>query len=60
MAQPKAPAPKEHPAMDDKSRAVNAMRSDEQVKRESSAQYRRSIEKINRSQDRDIERALRR
>jgi hypothetical protein len=44
--------------MDDKSRAANAKGSEEQVKRESSAQYRSSIEKINRSQDRDIERAL--
>ena len=56
MAQPKAP--KEQPAMNDKSRAGNTKGSDEQVKRESSAQYRSSIEKINRSQDRDIERAL--
>jgi basic membrane lipoprotein Med (substrate-binding protein (PBP1-ABC) superfamily) len=56
MAQPKAP--KDLPAMDDKSSAKNAMSGDEQVKRESSVQYRNSIEKINRSQDRDIERAL--
>lgn len=56
MAQPNAP--KERPAMDEKSRAENAKGRDEQVKRESSAQYRSSIEKINRSQDRDIERAL--
>ena len=34
--------------------------TDEQIKNESSVQYRRSIDKINRSQDRDIERALRR
>ena len=56
MAQPKAP--KEQPRMDEKNHV--AKRGDEQVKRESSAQYRNSIEKINRSQDRDIERALRR
>lgn len=56
MAQPKAP--KEQPAMDDKSRAERTKGSDEKVKQESSAQYRNSIEKINRSQDRDIERAL--
>jgi hypothetical protein len=57
MAQPKAP--KEQPATDDKSRdAAIAKCNDELVRQESSAQYRRSIEKINRSQDRDIERAL--
>jgi hypothetical protein len=56
MAQPNAP--KERPAMDEKSRAEKAKGVDEQVKRESSAQYQSSIEKINRSQDRDIERAL--
>jgi hypothetical protein len=57
MAQPKAP-PKDRPAMDNKNRAANAKRSDELIARESSEQYRKSIEKINRSQDRDIERAL--
>lgn len=56
MAQPNAP--KENRPMDEKSRAEAAKRSDEQVRRESSAQYRRSIEKVNRSHDRDIERAL--
>lgn len=57
MAQPKAP--KEQPAMDDKKRSGTPKGgNDEQVKRESAAQYRNSIEKINRSQDRDIERAL--
>jgi hypothetical protein len=40
--------------MDDKSRSSK----DQQVERESAAQYRDSIDKINRSQDRDIERAL--
>jgi hypothetical protein len=56
MAQPKAP--KEQPSMDDKGRADRTKGSDELIKKESSAQYRSSIEKINRSQDRDIERAL--
>jgi hypothetical protein len=56
MAQPNAP--KERPAMDDKSHAESSKIREEQIKRESSAQYRDSIEKINRSQDRDIERAL--
>lgn len=58
MAKPNAPnAPKDVPTMDEKGRAAKP--SDEQVRRESSAEYKSSIEKINRSQDRDIERALR-
>jgi hypothetical protein len=55
MAKPNAP--KDAPAMDEKRQAAKPR--DEQVRRESSAQYKNSIEKINRSQDRDIERALR-
>jgi hypothetical protein len=55
MAQPKAP--REPLAMDDKSPSPTKG-SDQQVERESAAQYRNSIDKINRSQDRDIERAL--
>ena len=56
MVQPNAP--KKRPAMGEKSGAETAKSVDEQVKRESSAQYQNSIEKINRSQDREIERAL--
>jgi basic membrane lipoprotein Med (substrate-binding protein (PBP1-ABC) superfamily) len=57
MAKPDAP--KERSTMDEKSRSDNAKTGNDQVRRESSVQYRNSIEKINRSQDRDIERALR-
>lgn len=56
MAKPNAPV--ERPLTEDKNGPANKP-ADEQVKRESSAQYKNSIDKINRSQDRDIERALR-
>lgn len=56
MAKPNAP--KEH-SMNDKNRMSPPSKNDELVKRESSMQYKRSIEKINSAQDRDIERALR-
>jgi hypothetical protein len=57
---PTSNAPREKPEMDDRERAGIAKSNAEQVKRESSAQYKNSIDKVNRSQDRDIERALRR
>jgi hypothetical protein len=56
MAKPKAPV--ERPQMEENNRPGRKA-AEEKVKRESSAQYKSSIEKINRSQDRDIERALR-
>jgi hypothetical protein len=43
----------------DKKTAASAKSKEYQVRRESSDQYKSSIEKINRAQDRDIERVLR-
>jgi hypothetical protein len=54
----KADAPKER-STSDQNRVSPPSKNDELVKRESSMQYKRSIEKINSAQDRDIERALR-
>ena len=54
-----ASAPKERPAISDEDKGQAVIKKNEQIKRESSAQYRSSIETINRAQDRDIERALR-
>lgn len=55
----RASAPKDKIPMSDPKRIVPDNRQDEVVRRESSAQYKSSIEKLNRSHDRDIERALR-
>ncbi|MHC2536000.1 hypothetical protein [Bradyrhizobium diazoefficiens] len=52
-------APREDPnPMSNPSTDKGLSKLQEQVKRESVAQYRSSIDKVNRSQDRDIERAL--
>ena len=56
MAKPSAPRERE---MDRTVRSNEGKKQEELVKHESSVQYKNSIEKINRSQDRDIERALR-
>ncbi|MET4235553.1 hypothetical protein ABIA85_008864 [Bradyrhizobium sp. LA6.10] len=57
MAKPTAPREDARP-MSNASADKAASKIEDQVKRESAAQYRSSIDKINRSQDRDIERAL--
>lgn len=57
MAKTTAPKEEPHP-MSNQSADKGLSKLQEQVKRESIAQYRSSIDKVNRSQDRDIERAL--
>jgi hypothetical protein len=55
----KSAAPAEETPLDSSPSADSRLsKLQEQVRRESVAQYRSSIDKINRSQDRDIDRAL--